>query len=79
VARLVAALAARSGFAMTVADWRPACCNRTHLPDADALLVGFPLEIEQQLALCIDDTIIILTHHIPRNKMKNLLAIWRSL
>jgi len=67
-AKPLAALAARVGFSITVADWRPAYCNKSHFPDADTLLIGSPDEIQQQLHICNNDFAVVMSHNFERDK-----------
>ncbi|WP_276351686.1 XdhC family protein [Cohnella caldifontis] len=67
-ARPVAALAAKAGYSVTVADWRPAYCAETFFPDADRLLVGSPTEIQRQLRLGRQDSAVLMSHHFDRDR-----------
>ncbi|WP_052487253.1 XdhC family protein [Gordoniibacillus kamchatkensis] len=67
-ARPLAALAARTGFSVTVSDWRPAYCTKEHFPGADELLLGFPDEVMSRLSFGADDCVVVMTHDFQRDK-----------
>ncbi|MFC7063768.1 XdhC family protein [Halobacillus seohaensis] len=67
-ARPLVSFAARSGFSVIVADWRPALCNRTNFPDADQLIQGFPEEIFAEINITPNDHVVILTHNFQKDK-----------
>ncbi|MDR6226785.1 XdhC family protein [Desmospora profundinema] len=60
--------AAHVGFSVTVTDWRPEFCNRTHFPDADDCRVGFPRSIVEHFSFSPRDSVIIMTHHFQRDR-----------
>lgn len=64
----VAALAARTGFSVTVCDWRPAFCDKERFPDADRLLLGCPAEVVAQVGLTPGDSVVVMTHDFARDK-----------
>ncbi|MEK5101225.1 XdhC/CoxI family protein [Cytobacillus sp. FSL M8-0252] len=57
----------KTGFHVTVADWREALCSKERFPQADRLLIGFPHEVLPK-ALHPQDHIVIMTHHFERDK-----------
>ncbi|EGK12406.1 xanthine dehydrogenase [Desmospora sp. 8437] len=64
----LARFAARTGFSVVVADWRPARCNKGFFPDADRFLVGFPEELVNRLAWRGDEFVVIMTHQFERDR-----------
>jgi len=60
-------LASNIGFKVTVVDWRPALSTEERFPTAD-LVVGFPDEVIEKLAIQKDDYIILLTHNFQKDK-----------
>ncbi|GIO29794.1 MULTISPECIES: XdhC family protein [Paenibacillus] len=66
-ARPLASFAAAAGFSVTVADWRPAFCDRSFFPDAEELLVGFPEETADMLRITSNDYVVVMTHHFGRD------------
>jgi xanthine dehydrogenase accessory factor len=67
-ARPLAALASQIGFAVAVADWRPALCSREHFSSAEQLVVGLPAEISRQICLGENDYAVVMTHHYEHDK-----------
>jgi xanthine dehydrogenase accessory factor len=61
-------IASRTGFSVTVTDWRPARCNKETFPDADEVLTGFPAEIFPDYQFQARDFVIIMTHHFERDR-----------
>ncbi|AMX84618.1 xanthine dehydrogenase [Geobacillus subterraneus] len=57
-----------AGFSVTISDWRPAFCHPSHIPDADAWVVGFPHETVPTLHLTERDFVIIMTHQFERDR-----------
>ncbi|MED3718377.1 XdhC family protein [Geobacillus thermodenitrificans] len=57
-----------AGFSVTVSDWRPAFCQPSHVPDADAWVVGFPHETIPKLHLTERDFVVIMTHQFERDR-----------
>jgi len=60
-------LTSNIGFKVTVVDWRPALCTKDRFPDAD-LVIGFPDEVVEKLAIQKNDFIILLTHNFQKDK-----------
>ncbi|WP_338448540.1 XdhC/CoxI family protein [Niallia oryzisoli] len=60
--------ASRTGFSVTITDWRPALCNKETFPHADVLLTGFPTEIFPGFEFHPHDFVILMTHHFQRDK-----------
>lgn len=63
----IAALAAKSGFTVTVADWRPGLCRSDRFPDAE-FAVGSADEIADKLKLRASDYIVICSHQLERDR-----------
>ncbi|AGT30784.1 xanthine dehydrogenase [Geobacillus genomosp. 3] len=71
----LAAAAKAAGFSVTVSDWRPAFCQKAHVPDADRWVVGFPHETVPALRLNERDFVIVMTHQFERDReLVSLLA-----
>lgn len=64
----LALFAAQTGFSVVISDWRPAFCDEKHFPEADFLVLGFPAEAIEKLALTPYDFVIIMTHHFQHDK-----------
>ncbi|HEY7600100.1 MAG TPA: XdhC/CoxI family protein [Candidatus Limnocylindrales bacterium] len=62
VARSLVRLAHELGFRVLVVDARAAFLTRERFPDADALLLGWPDELADRLALAAADSVAVLTH-----------------
>ncbi|MRH44347.1 XdhC family protein [Aquibacillus halophilus] len=60
--------ASKTGFSVTVADWRPALCNHSNFPEANELILGFPEEIINQIEITARDYVVILTHNFQKDK-----------
>ncbi|MCP3029906.1 XdhC family protein [Halobacillus sp. A1] len=60
--------AGKSGFSVTVSDWRPALCNKANFPDADCILRGFPNELMPDLNVTPDDYVVVLTHNFQKDR-----------
>jgi xanthine dehydrogenase accessory factor len=60
--------ASKTGFRVTVTDWRPALCNIETFPDAAEILVGFPAEIFPDYQFQPYDFIVLMTHHFERDR-----------
>lgn len=75
-ARPLVSLAAKTGFSVTVCDWREALCSSNYFPEAESLIIGFPRKIIKKLSLSHDDLIVIMTHHFERDReiLKAVLA-----
>lgn len=78
-ARPLAAFAAATGFSVLVSDWRPALCNRTYFPEAEALIVGFPEEILETIICASYDSAIVMTHNFRRDQQLIRLLSERQL
>lgn len=57
----------KTGYHVTVADWREALCSKVRFPRADHLIIGFPHEVLPTVLLP-QDHIVIMTHHFERDK-----------
>ncbi|MGF9964791.1 XdhC family protein [Bacillus rhizoplanae] len=60
--------AKETSFFVTVCDWREALCSTDHFPNADACVVGFPVEMIQNLSLHPSDFLVIMTHHFEKDR-----------
>lgn len=60
--------AAKVGFSVHVVDWRPALCTKTHFPNADKRIIGFPHEVIPTLSFKKDDAVLLMTHHFQRDQ-----------
>lgn len=60
--------ASKTGFTVTITDWRPALCNKETFPHANVLLTGFPAEIFPELEFYPHDSVVVMTHHFQRDK-----------
>lgn len=61
-ARPLVALAAKSGFSVTVSDWREALCSKEYFPQADQLIVKSTREWLRKFTFYPNDLIVIMTH-----------------
>jgi xanthine dehydrogenase accessory factor len=50
------------GYRVLVADARAAFASRDRFPHADELLVGWPDEVADQVALSVDDAVVVMSH-----------------
>ncbi|MBO9131039.1 XdhC family protein [Bacillus sp. 165] len=64
----LASLASKTGFYVTVSDWREALCNKNKFPEADQCIVGFPKDAITSVKLTPRDFVVILTHHFQRDQ-----------
>lgn len=55
-------MARELGYRTAVTDARAAFASRERFPDADDVLVGWPDEIAERLALSADDAVVVMTH-----------------
>lgn len=62
IARALVGLAHRLGFTTVVVDGRAAFATRERFPDADGLVVGWPDEVVDRIALSGQDSVVVLTH-----------------
>ncbi|MGG1574272.1 XdhC family protein [Fictibacillus sp. NRS-1165] len=67
-AKAVAKLASETGWSVTVCDCRSALCNHDEFPFADHLIVGFPSELFDKLALNSEDFAVIMSHNFQQDK-----------
>ena len=64
IARPLVALAHELGFWTVVSDGRAAFASRERFPDADELVIGWPDEVAEKIALGPDDAVVVLTHDV---------------
>jgi xanthine dehydrogenase accessory factor len=60
-------IAAKIGFRPFVVDWRPGMCTHERFPTAK-LLVGFPEQALQELQLVESDYVVVMSHHLERDR-----------
>jgi xanthine/CO dehydrogenase XdhC/CoxF family maturation factor len=61
-------IAANTGFSVLLCDWRAEFCCKENFPDADQLIVGFPIEILARVNFLKTDFVIIVSHHFQRDQ-----------
>lgn len=73
--RPLVGFAAKTGFTITLTDWRPAFCQKTFFPDADDLIVEFPSSFLNHFPFSPNDYVLIMTHHFQKDQeiLKTLL------
>lgn len=60
--------ASKTGFAVTVADWRPARCQQEVFPTAERIVLGFPEEVINKLEVNENDFIVLMSHSFRKDK-----------
>ena len=55
-------MAKEIGYTTVVADAREAFATRERFPDADDVIVGWPVEVTQEVGLSEDDAVVVMTH-----------------
>ena len=70
-------MAREIGYRTAVTDARAAFASRDRFPEADDLLVGWPDEIFDQLALSADDAVVVMTHD-PKLDEPAIVAAMRA-
>lgn len=78
-ARPLAAIAAKTGFSVTVTDWRTDYCERRYFPDAESIIIGFPEETMQLIHVTPDDYAVVMTHNFRRDQQLIRLLSERQL
>ncbi|MGG2093784.1 XdhC family protein [Bacillus sp. S13(2024)] len=71
--------AKETSFFVTVCDWREDLCNTDQFPHADACVVGFPVEVIQQLSLYPSDFLVIMTHHFEKDRQLLSLLLEKNI
>lgn len=61
-------LADKTGFKVTVADWRPAYCNAQYFPNAHNTRVGTPSELILNINPSKYDYVILMTHNYQKDE-----------
>lgn len=64
----LASFASHTGFFVTICDWRPGLCTKKRFPLAHELILGFPLEIADQVNLRSQDMVVIMSHNFQRDQ-----------
>lgn len=64
---LLASLAGKTGFRVTVADWREALLTTDRFPSA-SLCIGFPDEIYQLFQIRSQDYVLLMSHQFPKER-----------
>ncbi|CAM3722044.1 XdhC family protein [Mesobacillus zeae] len=67
-ARPLASLAARTGFNVSMIDWRPALCHNRNFPEAKELFVGPTEEMMKKLIFTKKDFVVIMTHQFQKDR-----------
>ncbi|WP_242222334.1 XdhC family protein [Bacillus cereus group sp. BfR-BA-01380] len=70
--------AKETSFFVTVCDWREGLCNTDQFPNADACVVGFPVEMIQNLSLHPSDFLVIMTHHFEKDRQLLFLLLEKN-
>ena len=70
-------MARQLGYQTIVADARAAFATTERFPDADSVLVGWPDEVADQIALSDDDAVVVMSHD-PKLDEPALLAAIRA-
>ncbi|WP_112182398.1 MULTISPECIES: XdhC family protein [Paraliobacillus] len=60
--------ASKTGFAVTVADWRPARCKKQVFPTAERIILGFPEEVMEAIDINENDFVILMSHSFRKDK-----------
>jgi xanthine dehydrogenase accessory factor len=60
--------AVKTGFSTLICDWREEFCQKKYFPEAEKLMVGFPMEVIQQIRFTPYDFVVIATHHFHRDR-----------
>ncbi|WP_165971923.1 XdhC family protein [Paenibacillus piri] len=64
----LAALAAKAGFQVVVADWREALCCSGKFPDSCDFVIGSPVECMEKLQIGSADYVVIMSHQLERDR-----------
>lgn len=60
--------ASKTGFAVTVADWRPARCQKRLFPNAERIILGFPQEVVEAIEFTERDYLVLMSHSFAKDK-----------
>ncbi|WP_413375161.1 XdhC family protein [Alkalihalobacillus sp. 1P02AB] len=66
--RPLVTFAAKSGFKTTVTDWRPAFCEPAHFPEADKIILDFPVAFISEFSFSPNDSVIVMTHNFEKDQ-----------
>jgi xanthine dehydrogenase accessory factor len=78
VAIPLVALARTMGFETVVVDGRPAFASAERFPDVDRLVVGWPDEVADQIALGPEDAVAVLSHDVKFDEPAIVTALRRG-
>ena len=78
VARTLVRLAKELGFETVVIDGRASFATRERFPDADQLIVGWPDEVADDIALGPNDAVAVLTHDVKFDEPAIVEALRRG-
>lgn len=67
-ARPFATIAAKTGFTVTIWDWRPAYCKEAYFPDATRIQHNSIAEALKQIKITATDSAVIMTHDFQKDK-----------
>lgn len=68
-ARPLVSLAARTGFKVFVADWRPALCSPEFFPEAAGWIVGKAEEVLDRITFAKRDYAVVMTHQFEKDRI----------
>lgn len=60
--------ASKTGFAVTIADWRQARCQRDIFPTAERIVLGFPEEVIKEIEVNEKDFVVLMSHSFRKDK-----------
>jgi xanthine dehydrogenase accessory factor len=78
VAMPLARIAGELGYGVVVVDGRAAFATRERFPDVDALVVGWPDEVAEQIGLGPGDAVAVLTHDVKFDEPAIVEALRRG-
>jgi xanthine dehydrogenase accessory factor len=65
--RPLVSFAAKTGFTIIIADWRPAFCNKDYFPDATDIILN-PYSFLSNFSFSPNDSVIIMTHSFQKDQ-----------
>ncbi|WP_117168220.1 XdhC family protein [Paraliobacillus sediminis] len=60
--------ASKTGFAVTIADWRQARCQQEVFPTAERIVLGFPEEVIKEIEVNEKDYVVLMSHSFRKDK-----------